>query len=220
MKGGAQTAVAIGVGYILGRRRKWRKATILAVAAATGGLGGLSSAAVKRGLQYLGSTDIGDRLGPQVSEVVSTVRGDLLDAGKAAATAAVSNRIDSLSDTLHDRAERVKNPEAAVAGAGRTAGKAAGRVGAGAGRLRRGRRAGGDEPEDEYDEEELYEDEPVDEDGEPVGDEEPVDEDELVDENDEDDGAFDEDDEAADEDEEPASRRRRTSRSPVARTRR
>jgi hypothetical protein len=53
MKGGAQTAVALGVGYILGRRRKLRKTTILAIAAATGGLGGLGSAALKRGVKYL-----------------------------------------------------------------------------------------------------------------------------------------------------------------------
>ena len=37
MKGGAQTAIAIGVGYMLGRRRKMRLATMLALGAATGG---------------------------------------------------------------------------------------------------------------------------------------------------------------------------------------
>jgi hypothetical protein len=123
MKGGAQTAVAIGVGYILGRRRKMRLATMLALGAATGGLGKLGPVALKRGAKFLGSTDIGGALGPQVGEIVSTIRGDLLDAGKAAATSAVSSRIDSLSDSLHDRADTLRNPEAAVASVGETAGR-------------------------------------------------------------------------------------------------
>ena len=99
MKGGAQVALAVGVGYVLGRRRKMRVATMLALGAATGGLGGLGPAVLKRGMKYLGSTDVAGALGPQVNEIVSTIRGDLLDAGKAAATSAVSSRIDSLSDT-------------------------------------------------------------------------------------------------------------------------
>ena len=37
MKGGAQAALALGIGYMLGRRRKMRLATMLAVGAATGG---------------------------------------------------------------------------------------------------------------------------------------------------------------------------------------
>ena len=129
MKGGAQVALAVGVGYVLGRRRKMRVATMLALGAATGGLGGLGPAVLKRGMKYLGSTDVAGALGPQVNEIVSTIRGDLLDAGKAAATSAVSSRIDSLSDTLHDRAETFRNPEAAVAGAGEAVGRAGETVG-------------------------------------------------------------------------------------------
>jgi hypothetical protein len=67
MKGGAQTALAIGVGYVLGRRRKMRLATMLAAGAATGGLAKLGPIALKRGAKLLGSTDIGGALGPQVS---------------------------------------------------------------------------------------------------------------------------------------------------------
>jgi hypothetical protein len=203
MKGGAQVALAVGVGYFLGRRRKMRLATMLALGAATGGLGGLGPAVLKRGAKYLGSTDIAGAFGPQVNEIVSTVRGDLLDAGKAAATAAVSSRIDSLSDTLHDRAEAFRNPEAAMAGAGEAVGKAGetvGRAGGSVGRLRRRRpaddeeHAEAEEPEsDEYEDEEPYEDELE---PEAVND---VDEDEA---------------------EEPAPPRRRSSRSPVTRARR
>jgi hypothetical protein len=231
MKGGAQVALAVGVGYILGRRRKMRMATMLALGAATGGLGALGPAVLKRGAKYLGSTDIAEKFGPQVNEIVSTIRGDLLDAGKAAAATAVSSRIDSLSDTLHDRAESFRNPEAAVAGAGKAAGKTVGRASGSVGKLRRRRptddeeeypeqdeeerrngrsrrprsvaRAESDEVEapdeaDEYEDEEPYEDE--------------LDEPEAADEIDE--------DEDEDEAEEPAPRRTRSSRSPVARTRR
>jgi len=89
MKGGAQTAIALGVGYILGRRRKMRLATMLALGAATGGAAKLGPAALRQGTKYLGKTDIAGALGPQVTEIVNTVRGELLDAAKGAAAAAV-----------------------------------------------------------------------------------------------------------------------------------
>jgi hypothetical protein len=230
MKGGAQVALAVGVGYVLGRRRKMRMATMLAIGAATGGLAGLGPAVLKRGAKYLGSTDIADKFGPQVNEIVSTIRGDLLDAGKAAAATAVSGRIDSLSDTLHERAEAFRNPEAAVTGAGQAVGETVGRAGGTVGRLRRRRPAEDEEylePDeaerqngrsrrpsraaraDSGDAEEPDEaEEPADEydDEEPYEDE--LDEPEPVDEIDE------------DEAEEPAPRRTKGSRSPVARTRR
>jgi hypothetical protein len=204
MKGGAQTAVAIGVGYYLGRRRKMRAATALALGAATGGLGGLGPAALKRGTKLLSNTDIAGSLGPQVNDIVDTVRGDLLDAGKAAATAAVTSRLESFADNLHDRAETLRHPEAAVSEtvseAGETVSEAGETVsGAGekvagdtVGRLRRrGRPAEeaeeeDEEPADEYAEDEGDEEEP----GEPG------------------------------EPEEPERPRRRASRSPVTRTRR
>src|ERR1051326_975705 len=97
MKGGAQVALAVGLGYALGRRRKMRLATMIALGAATGGIGGLGPAVLKRGTKMLGSTDLAGTFGPQVNEIISTIRGDLLDAGKAAATSAVSSRMDSLS---------------------------------------------------------------------------------------------------------------------------
>ena len=222
MKGGAPVALAVGVGYILGRRRKMRVATMLAVGAATGGLGSLGPAVLKRGAKYLGSTDIAGDLGPAVTDIVSTVRGDLLEAGKAAAAAAVTSRIDSLSDNLRDRAETLRNPEAAVGdaadavggaagGAADRAGKAAGRAGEAAGRAgEAARRAGGpvggvggrlrrrgrEEPEDVEEPEDEYQEEPYED--EP---EEP----EYTGNRDS---------------REPAPQRTRSSRSPVTRTRR
>lgn len=222
MKCGAQTALAIGVGYILGRRHKMRLAAMLAAGAATGAAAKLGPTALKQGTKYLGKTDIAGALGPQVTEIVNTVRGELLDAAKGAATAAVTSRIDSLSDNLHDRAETLRNPEAAagkvadtadetVDRAGETVGRATGlrrrRRAADAedeagsddqeqsnGRVRRGRSRASEEP-DEYDEPaDEYEDEDLDE------------------------APADEADEP-EEDEEPAPRRRRSTRSPVVRRR-
>jgi hypothetical protein len=239
MKGGVQTALALGVGYILGRNRKMRLATMLAVGAATGGAAKLGPAALRQGTKYLGKTDIAGALGPQVTEIVNTVRGELLDAAKGAATAAVTSRIDSLSDNLHDRAETLKNPEAAVDKAGETVGRAGETVGRATGLRRRRREADvEDEAEPDLDGEERgngrvqrkrsrASEEPADEASEEPADEydEPADEyDEPADEYEEEDvdeGPADEADEPEEEEaEEPAPRRRRTTRSPVVRARR
>lgn len=226
MKGGAQTAVAIGVGYILGRRRKMRLATILAVGAATGGAARLGPAAMRQGAKYLGKTNLGGALGPQVTEIVDTVRGELLDAAKGAATAAVTSRIDSLSDNLHDRAETLRNPEAAGRKVAEAAGETAGRAGETAGRvsgLRRRRRAADVEDEPDLDAEERGNGRARRERSrageEPDEYEEPADE--YYEEEDPDEAPADEAGELdEDEAEEPAPRRRRTTRSPVVRARR
>jgi hypothetical protein len=224
MKGGVQTALALGVGYILGRNRKMRLATMLAVGAATGGAAKLGPAALRQGTKYLGKTDIAGALGPQVTEIVNTVRGELLDAAKGAATAAVTSRIDSLSDNLHDRAETLRNPEAAVGKAGETVGRAGETAGRATGLRRRHREADvEDEAEPDLDGEERgngrvgrkrsrASEEPADEYDEPADEYDEEDE-ENVDEGPADDaGELEEE-----EDEEPAPRRRRTTRSPVVR---
>ncbi len=144
MEGGAQTALALGVGYILGRRRKMRLATMLALGAATGGAAKLGPAALRQGTKYLGKTDIAGALGPQVTEIVNTVRGELLDAAKGAAAAAVTSRVDSLSDNLHERAETLRNPERASEEPDEY-----------------------EEPADDYEEEEDLDEAPADEAGEP-----------------------------------------------------
>lgn len=115
MKGGTRAALAIGVGYMLGRRRKMRLATMLAVGAAAGGLGP-GGAILRRGATALGSTEALGKLSPQLTDLVQVVRDDLLDVGKAAAMTAVNSRIDSLSSSLHERAEALRSPEAAVEG--------------------------------------------------------------------------------------------------------
>jgi hypothetical protein len=230
MKGGATTALAIGVGYVLGRRRKMRLATMLAVGAATGGLAKLGPLALRQGAKYLDKTDIAGTLGPQVGEIVDTLRGDLLDAGKAAAAAAVTSRIDSLSENLHDRAETLRNPEAVVDDATETVGK----VGEGTvGKVRRRGRAAGTDDDAEQDGEERRNGRSRRERSRPSrsarsepDEAEPEDEydeyeDEQSDEDERDESPADEADDFDEEDaEKPAPRRRSTSRSPVTRTRR
>ncbi len=232
MEGGAQTALALGVGYILGRRRKMRLATMLALGAATGGAAKLGPAALRQGTKYLGKTDIAGALGPQVTEIVNTVRGELLDAAKGAAAAAVTSRVDSLSDNLHERAETLRNPEAAVGKVGETAsetvgraGETVGRAGGKAGGLRRRGRAADIEDEAEPDQdaedqgngqvrrERSRASEEPDEYEEPADDYE---EEEDLDEAPADEAGEPEEEEA----EEPAPRRRRSTRSPVVRARR
>jgi hypothetical protein len=228
MKGGAQTALALGVGYILGRRRKMRLATMLALGAATGGAARLGPIAMRQGAKYLGKTDIAGALGPQVTEIVDTVRGELLDAAKGAAAAAVTSRIDALGDSLHERAETLRNPEAAVGKVAETAGDTVGRAGETVGRaggsqggLRRRGRGADIEDEAEPDVEERgngrVRRERSRASEEPDEYEEPADE--YEEEEDLDEAPADEADEL-EEDEEPAARRRRTTRSPVVRARR
>ena len=115
MKGSMQAAMTLGVGYALGRRKKFRTATMLAAATAFGSTG-VSSLVLRRGMKMLASTDAFGKLAPQLGEIADTVRGDLLDAGKAAVGAAVSNQVDSLTSSIHQRADRLRNPADAAAG--------------------------------------------------------------------------------------------------------
>jgi hypothetical protein len=125
MKGSMQAAMTLGVGYALGRRKKFRTATLLAAATAFGSTG-VSSLVLRRGMKMLASTDAFGKLAPQLGEIADTVRGDLLDAGKAAVGAAVSNRVDSLTSSIHERADRLRNPADAAAGGVGEATEAAG----------------------------------------------------------------------------------------------
>jgi hypothetical protein len=104
----ASVALAVGAGYLLGRRRKARLAIMLATATAVGGGGGLAKQAFKRGGKLLGSSDALGGLSPEIGKLAGTVRSDLADAGKAAARSALNSRIDSLTESLHDRAESMR----------------------------------------------------------------------------------------------------------------
>lgn len=116
MKAGTQAAIAVGVGYLLGRRRKLRRAAMLAAVTACGRPGGLSRVLLRRGLEALETTELAGKLTPQLGEIAETARSELLDAGKTAAMALVSNRVESLSDALHSRAQVLRDPAAAGTG--------------------------------------------------------------------------------------------------------
>lgn len=117
MKGNARAAIAVGAGYVLGRRRSFRTAVVVAAAAAAGStpVGGMI---LRRGAKLLGSADVLgkviDVLPPEVADLVDTVRGDLVPAGKAALSTAASSRVDALTDALHERAELIRDPDSAV----------------------------------------------------------------------------------------------------------
>ena len=231
MKGGPQAAMALAFGYLLGRRRKLRMATMMAGGMAVGAVGGIGGMALKRGAKVLGNTEMLGKVSPQLTEIADTVRNDLLDAGKAAAMAAVTGRIDSLTDTLHDRAETLRNPvDTATGEAGKAAGRAGKAAGGAAGRLRRrGRPAEDDEVTDDEvtaaeDDEFLAADEDG---GEPRRREADVEDeyDDGYEAEDEADLADDEEAEEPGDEDEPEARPRRSSRSartrsPVSRTRR
>jgi hypothetical protein len=218
MKCRTQVALAVGAGYLLGRTHKTKLALGLAAVAATGKFGGVSGQLIKRGSQLIGSTDALGKLAPQLTEVTDVIRNDLMDAGKAAALAAVRGRIDSLSDTIQDRADSLR--EGNLPGADDLPGTDDLPGGNGKPRRRRAaeedeeedrprRRRGGDarrrrdedEPAD-YEDAEDY-DEPADD--EPSRDKRDDEEPEPVRDDDEDE---DEDEEPEPEDERPVRRRR------------
>lgn len=96
-------ALAIAVGYVLGRHHKLRLATALVVAGVTRELRKGDGGLLKQGVKTLGTS-------PQLEEITDRLRTELMDVGKAAAIAATSRQIDSLSSKLHDRAESLRVP--------------------------------------------------------------------------------------------------------------
>ncbi|HEY3008870.1 MAG TPA: hypothetical protein VGJ63_12535 [Micromonosporaceae bacterium] len=99
MNSRAPVALAMGVGYLLGRTHKMRWALLLGTAAATGRLGGVSTQVLERGADVLRSS-------PELAKITDSA-GRLVDAGRAAAVSAMSSRVESLSSTLADRAHGV-----------------------------------------------------------------------------------------------------------------
>ena len=108
MKSGTRVALAVGAGYLLGRRRKVRMALMLGGAAMTGG--GIPGQLARRGTKLLGSSDVLGKLTPELGEVTGLIGEELVPVGKAAARAAVNSQINALSDRVHERAEALRNP--------------------------------------------------------------------------------------------------------------
>lgn len=100
MNGKAQMALALAAGYYLGRRHKLRLAAMLTAAGAMRALRG-EGGFLKQGLKLLGSS-------PELEQITGRLRGDLMEVGKAAAVAATSKQIESMTSKLHDRAESLR----------------------------------------------------------------------------------------------------------------
>ena len=132
MTGKGQMAMAVGAGYMLGRTHKMKLALMLAGFGAsrrfpTGSLGVLNE-----GRKLLADS-------PEVAKLGVTVRKELMNAVKAAAVTAASQRIDSLNTRLESGEDLV-------------GGKAVGGK-------KKSKRARVEEPEDEYEGEAYAEDE-------------------------------------------------------------
>jgi hypothetical protein len=69
-----------------------------------------AGALLRRGSKALGSSGALGKVSPELSEITGMIRGELLDAGKSAAAAAVSGRLDALTERLHERAELIRSP--------------------------------------------------------------------------------------------------------------
>jgi hypothetical protein len=198
---GAKVALAVGAGYMLGRTRKMRIALMLAAAGITGKFPVMPASLVANGLKSLGASD-------QLHDLTDQLRGEVLNAAKAATLAAATHRVDALNDRLQGVV-----PTEQV---GQAAGSATRGLTSVAGRARRARDDDFEEDEDAYsDDEEPLDVEEEDLEDEDFEDEEPEDED--VDDQDLEDEDFEDQDteddvEGEDEDEEPVAPRRRATR--------
>jgi hypothetical protein len=199
---GAKVALAVGAGYFLGRTRKMRIAMMLAAAGITGKFPAMPASLVANGLKSLGASD-------QLHDLTDQLRGEVLNAAKAATLAAATHRVDALNDRLQGVV-----PTEQV---GQAAGSATRGLTSVTGHARRGREDDFEEDEDAYGDEEpldVEEEDLEDEDFEDEDvDEEDVDDQDLEDEDFEDEDQDLEDDlEDEDEDEEPTPPPRRAAR--------
>ncbi|GIH23258.1 hypothetical protein Aph01nite_15680 [Acrocarpospora phusangensis] len=98
-----KVALAVAVGYYLGRNHKLKTAVSLAMAGAAGQLRAHKGKLLEQGLKVLDS--------PELNELTGRLRHDLREAGRTAAVAATSKQINALSDKIHSRAEMLRHPE-------------------------------------------------------------------------------------------------------------
>ena len=129
-----QMAMAVGAGYMLGRTHKMKLALMLAGFGASRRFPGGSLGVLNEGRKLLADS-------PEVAKLGATVRKELMNAAKAAAVTAASQRIDSLNT-------RLQSGENLLGGLGEAAGG-----------KRKSKRARDEEPDDEYEEEEYADDE-------------------------------------------------------------
>lgn len=105
MKSATRVALAVGFGYLLGRRKKLRTALTLAAAVAAGRASQNPGGLKKIGTDLLSSS-------PQLGGL-GKLGAPLATAGKAAATAAAGSRIDALSGKLRGTADALRSKSGA-----------------------------------------------------------------------------------------------------------
>ncbi|MET7863964.1 hypothetical protein [Micromonospora taraxaci] len=101
MKTGTRIGLAVGFGYLLGRRRKLRTALTLAAAVAAGRASRDPGGLLKRGTDVLHAS-------PALSNL-SRLGGPLVNAGRAAANAAAGSGVDALSGRLRSSADALRS---------------------------------------------------------------------------------------------------------------
>lgn len=111
MKDNIRLALAIAAGYYLGRRHKMRLAATLVAAGVAGRMRRGGGGLLEQALTTLGAS-------PEMEEAFERLRGDLTKAGKAAAVAATSRQMETLSAKVHDRAEALRVPSMSGAESG------------------------------------------------------------------------------------------------------
>ncbi|MEV6519479.1 hypothetical protein AB0M37_27255 [Micromonospora chalcea] len=100
MRSGARVALAVGFGYLLGRRKKMRTALTLAAAVAAG-----RASQRPGGIRQLGADLMG--ASPQLRNL-GGLGPPLVAAGRAAATAAAGSGIDAIGGRLRDGADALR----------------------------------------------------------------------------------------------------------------
>jgi hypothetical protein len=109
MNTGARVGLAVAAGYLLGRLHKMKWALAVAALVGRGQLPGGAGGLVQQGAKLLTSS-------PELTKLTDEMKGRLVDAGKAAAVAAVSSKIDSLSEGLRERSDAMRATRARGAG--------------------------------------------------------------------------------------------------------
>ncbi|EID52440.1 hypothetical protein [Saccharomonospora xinjiangensis] len=115
MKRGAQTAAAVIAGYLLGRTKKMRLALMIAAAGATGKHGTNPAGLLRAGLSRLGES-------AELGKLTESVRGELLDSARAAATKAATSRVESLTQRLSGDSDGQKEADGETDGEERDTG--------------------------------------------------------------------------------------------------
>ncbi|MCX2730500.1 hypothetical protein OOZ19_09620 [Saccharopolyspora sp. NFXS83] len=98
----SRIAAAVALGYFLGRTKKMKLAIVVGGVLAGKKLPTDPAELLRQGVKSVAGSD-------ELSSLTRDVRGQLVEAAKAAATAAASRKIESLGDSLSERAAGLRD---------------------------------------------------------------------------------------------------------------